>query len=97
MTLEELKALTTSIVVDLKAEPTQEDIRVGWTDSARSRWLEHFVDLRERLEAGQTTLGDERHLMRWLNFDGIGVGALASKMRRLQQELLSSTQNPSRD
>jgi hypothetical protein len=84
-----ISRLIDSIIRDLSGSLADEDRKSGWTDSVQRRWLEHFLELRTRLEQGRGTRGDEHHLMRWLNFDGIGVGPLASKMRALQSELRS--------
>ena len=85
---ERAAGLVDEIIGDLTSTVSEDDRVDGWNHDARARWLGHFVELHGRLRRGEDTSRDAHHLMRWLNFDGIGVGPLAAKIRALQDELL---------
>jgi hypothetical protein len=85
------------LVRDLGRPLSRVDRAGGWTDDSRRQWRRHFIDLRARLARGEGTAGEECHLMRWFNFDGIGTGPLADQASALQRRLNETFPDPHRD
>lgn len=53
----------------------------------RKRWHKHFIRAREEVLTGRWRRDERYHLMRWLNFDGIGFGPLADRFAAFQRQL----------
>jgi hypothetical protein len=77
----------TALIERLRQPLTDEDRRDKWSPVSQAEWRQHFEDLRARLGAGAEPQGDQYHLMRWLNFDGIAAGELAEAANRIQRQL----------
>jgi hypothetical protein len=75
------------LIADLSRPLSEEDRREGWTEALQRDWRQHFVELETRLRKGEAPEGDQYHLMRWLNFDGLGLGPLADQIRPIQRQL----------
>lgn len=83
-----LLAVVDGLIAALEAAPSEADVE--WSAADRQRWRDHFVALRGHIEQGTYVSSrslDHWHLMRWLNYDGIGLGPLARKVANLQQLL----------
>jgi hypothetical protein len=76
-----------SLVERLRDPLTAQDRAAGWNDELRDSWRRHFVELDARLARGEEPEGDQYHLMRWLNNDGLGLGPLAETINGIQREL----------
>ncbi|HYZ93814.1 MAG TPA: hypothetical protein VFA34_15690 [Actinomycetota bacterium] len=63
------------------------DKRAGWDEDLRKEWRNHFIRVREQALAGEWAHDERYHLMRWLNFDGIGRGPLADRFAAFQRQL----------
>ena len=63
------------------------DREAGWDDELRESVLARLERLRPRLAAGGTPEGEQHHLMRWLNFEGVATGPLSDLLARVQREL----------
>ena len=82
-----IAAAVRKLIEDLERPLSEEDRRDGWTDQGRIQWLRHFRALENRLLRHEPPQGEQYHLMRWLNFDGIGLGPLADRCREVQRLL----------
>lgn len=75
------------LIAALRRPLSAQDREAGWDDGTRAAWQAHFEGLHARLAGGEAPQDEQYHLMRWLNFDGIGEGPLADRMGAIQREL----------
>jgi hypothetical protein len=80
-------AAVEDMIEDLRQPLSAEDLTEGWTEEKRRTWLRRFLRYRECVAAGESPEGAEYHLMRWMDFDGIQLGPLASKASAIQRRL----------
>jgi hypothetical protein len=75
-------------LIDALSKPLSEaDKHAGWDERLRKGWRKHFICTRNEVLTGQWRGMERYHLMRWLNFDGIGLGPLADRVAAFQQTL----------
>jgi hypothetical protein len=77
----DLLAAIDALIEALSAPLSRADKRAGWDERLQKSWHKHFTDLRERIAHGEWPRDERHHLMRWLNFEGIGLGPLAETVR----------------
>ena len=60
----------------------------GWTEESRKGWLAYFHGLRGRLGDPEASFKEEaRHLIRWMDHDGIVGGAWLEQAAEVQDAL----------
>jgi hypothetical protein len=93
-TSSDLLASIDALIEALSAPLSRADKRAGWDERLQKSWHKHFIDLRERIAHGEWPRDERYHLMRWLNFEGIGLGPLAEHFASLQQQLRECDSEP---
>jgi hypothetical protein len=93
-TSSDLLASIDALIEALSVPLSRADKRAGWDERLQKGWRKHFIDLRERVALGEWPRNERHHLMRWLNFDGVGLGPLADQFDSLQQQLRERDPEP---
>lgn len=67
-----------------------DDRGAGWTPEGQKAWASYMSDLRAQLLRGDAPHSGDYHIMRGLNFDGIGTGGLADYARDVERRLVKA-------